>query len=156
MGEYYVAGDCHGINDFLLWVVSGKTPSEYDKISIDGYCVLGAKGTWFEPVDINDNDTGFIPALLPRLSDFRIRSVDLEAVESKPATSGQALTAEAPMHGKERAHYLKVIAALLSKAKISKSEPVTRVLMMLEAAGQTSINRETLGKTLNDANSLRQ
>jgi len=137
-----------------------------------GVCVVDAYGIPYQVVDERGKDQGveILDGLgygnlkwqpvrdAPSLDQFVIQTQDLldfELATIGDTTGGLERNSDA-LHGKERAHYLKVIAALLSKAKISKSEPVTQVLMMLESAGQTSINRETLGKTLNDANALRQ
>ena len=147
----------HYLN-YVQWLAAGREADDFDMISLDGVCVHGEDGTLLQPVNRTTGhpDSWHPITYTPDPCDFRVLVKDLLRLESDALAQPQGTSVtETPLHGKERAHYLKVIAALLSKAKISKSEPVTQVLTILEAAGQTSINRETLGKTLNDANALR-
>lgn len=104
----------------------------------------------------------FFPSVrLPASQHLVIRTVDLlrfELSEIRTETTlsaSQGEPASGAVRGMERQHYLKVIAGLLSKAKVAKNEATTQVLAMLESAGQTRIDRDALTKTLKLANDLR-
>jgi hypothetical protein len=62
---------------------------------------------------------------------------------------------ELPVNGKQRQHYLKVIAGLLEVARIPRNEIAAEVLRRIELSGQVSLDRATFTATLKAASSLR-
>ena len=148
----------HYLN-YVKWLANGNDPHEFDWISLLGVCVYSADGTLLQPVTRAEGTANVwrVSTHTPEPCDFLILAADLLTLESLASVQPVGTTEnETPLHGKERTHYLKVIAGLLSKSKIGKKETATHVLTLLEAEGQQSIDRATLSKTLTGANNLRK
>jgi hypothetical protein len=145
--------------DYFKWLASGNDPREFSRIAPRGVCAYSATGTLLQPVKraTGSNNIWHVSTHTPEPVDFRILATDLLKLEAQSSVQPEGTAVnESPLHGKQRGHYLKVIAGLLSKAKIPKLQPVTEVQTMLEREGQSAIDRATLGKTLSEANALRK
>ena len=149
-GVYDFAGEyVRLLNDFFAQV---------DRLAVELHAYVANNPHVVESHD-NGHGTGKVDCVsVPHLMDWAVGK-GYAAPEMCKAYALTVADKDAPvevsLHGKERQHYLKVIAGLLSKAKVPKTETTTQVLVMLESAGQTSIDRDTLTKTIKQANDLR-
>ena len=104
-------------------------------------------------IDIND----FYPTdEFPPIQSLVVFASDLARLETTLEGAITGAYDEVQLRGAQRNHYLKVIAGLLSLARINPLESVTEILKMLEGkGGQIRIDRATLALTLKDASKFR-
>ena len=140
-------------------LAAGRDADDFDLVSLEGTCVQDANGTLLQPVnEYGGKPTSWYPTSeVPNPRDLRILATDLLALESDALSQGaESKVTETQLHGRERQHYLKVIAGLLAVASVSKSETVMNTLRLLETrGGQSKIDRATLAATLRDVANYR-
>jgi hypothetical protein len=145
--------------DYVRRLAAGRDANAFDMVSLDGTCVHAADGTLLQPVEaLRGKPASWYPtSITPDPCDMRILATDLLALESDALSQhAESIAIETRLHGRERQHYLKVIAGLLAVARVNKQEAVTEILKLLETSGgQSKIDRATLATTLRDAASYR-